>query len=200
MPKAFSENEKRYIRQRLMEEARICLDQFGVRKTTVDELVKRANIPKGTFYLFYDSKELLFFDVFSAFHDEIHSRLLSEIAVANDKMSPAKLTHIILGLYRTLGDSFMLSFLTNGEMERLIRKLPPEVAQSHAEEDDIIVDKLLFLVPNMKADKSRVFSAALRGVFLSMLYKQEIGEDVFDEALEMLIHGVVMQMFEGEEG
>jgi len=91
----------------------------------------------------------------------------------------------------------MLSFLTNGEMERLIRKLSPEVAQAHVEEDDMIVEQLL-LVPNMKADKSKVFSAALRGIFLSMLHKQEIGEDVFDETLEMLIHGVVMKMFEGE--
>jgi hypothetical protein len=139
----------------------------------------------------------LFFDVFSAFHDEIYSQLLSEIAAANDKMTSAKLTQIILGFYKMLGDSFMLSFLTNGEMERLIRKLSPEVAQAHVEEDDMIVEQLL-LVPNMKADKSKVFSAALRGIFLSMLHKQEIGEDVFDETLEMLIHGVVMQMFEGE--
>ncbi|MFR5759913.1 MAG: TetR/AcrR family transcriptional regulator [Bacteroides cellulosilyticus] len=31
-----------------------------VRKTSVDELVKYANISKGAFYLFYTSKELLF--------------------------------------------------------------------------------------------------------------------------------------------
>ncbi|WP_286081321.1 TetR/AcrR family transcriptional regulator [Parablautia intestinalis] len=31
--------------------------------TTVDEIVKRVNIPKGTFYLFYKSKELLLFEV-----------------------------------------------------------------------------------------------------------------------------------------
>ena len=35
----------------------------GVKKTTVDELVKRTGIPKGTFYLFYPSKEMLLFDV-----------------------------------------------------------------------------------------------------------------------------------------
>lgn len=199
MPKAYSEKERTYIKQRLMEEARICLDQFGVRKTTVDELVKRVNIPKGTFYLFYESKELLFFDVFCAFHDEIHSQLLSEIGSANKRMTATRLTQIILGLYRTLEDSFILGFLTNGEMEMLLRKLPPDVAIFHAEQDDISVEQLLSLVPNMIAEKSRVFSAALRGIFLSMLHKHEIGEDIFDEALEMMINGVVLQMFEGEE-
>ncbi|MDY4210978.1 MAG: TetR/AcrR family transcriptional regulator [Treponema sp.] len=34
-----------------------------MKKTTVDELVKRTGIPKGTFYLFYPSKEILLFDI-----------------------------------------------------------------------------------------------------------------------------------------
>jgi hypothetical protein len=54
-------------------------------------------------------------------------------------------------------------------------------------------------VPNMKADKTRVLSAALRGIFLSMLHKHEISEDVFEKTLEMMIHGFVIQMFKGEE-
>lgn len=64
MPKSYSEQEREYIKTRLKEEAAKCLAQYGVRRTTVDEIVKRVNIPKGTFYLFYKSKELLLFDVF----------------------------------------------------------------------------------------------------------------------------------------
>ena len=61
MPKTFSDAERVHIKKRLMEEAEACLTQYGIRKTSVDELVKRVNIPKGTFYLFYPSKEMLFF-------------------------------------------------------------------------------------------------------------------------------------------
>lgn len=39
------------------------MQEKGVKKTTVDELVKREGIPKGTFYLFYPSKEMLLYDV-----------------------------------------------------------------------------------------------------------------------------------------
>ncbi len=35
------------------------MQEKGVKKTTVDELVKRVGIPKGTFYLFYPSKDCL---------------------------------------------------------------------------------------------------------------------------------------------
>jgi hypothetical protein len=42
--------------------------------------------------------------------------------------------------------------------------------------------------------------AALRGIFLAMLHKHEIGDEIFDEALKIMIHGVVMQMFGGNGG
>lgn len=197
MPKTYTDNERLYIKQRLREEAKQSLATMGVRKTTVDELVKRVNIPKGTFYLFYDSKELLFFDVFCAFHDEIQAKLITEIAGMKEDVNPEKLTKLIFGLYKMLEQSFMLKFMTDGEMEMLIRKLPPEVAEKHAQKDDLSIEQLVALVPNMKSANIRVFSAALRGIFLAMLHKHEIGNEFFDEALKIMIHGVVIQMFGG---
>ena len=197
MPKVFSENERIYIKQRLMKEARFCLDQFGMKKTTVDELVKRAGIPKGTFYLFYESKELLFFDVFCEFHHEIQAKLLRGVS-SIEEMNPMKLTMLIWELYKAVEESFLLKFITNGEMELLIRKLPPRVAREHATMDDLRVEQLLSMIPNVNPENIMVFSAALRGIFLSMLYKHEIGPEVFDDALKMMIHGVIIQMFEEE--
>lgn len=198
MPKTFSESEREYIKQRLKDEAKLCLTLYGVRKTTVDELVKRVKIPKGTFYLFYDSKELLFFDVLCAFHDEIHVKILSEIATAAGPMNSSQLTELFFRFYKMVEESFLLRLMTNGDLELLIRKLPPEVAVKHAENDDINVEQLMSLIPNMKLDDIPAFSAALRGVFLSMLHKHEIGEEIFDDALKILIRGVVIQMSEGE--
>jgi len=45
-------------------------------------------------------------------------------------------------------------------------------------------------------DNIEVYSAVMRGIFLSMLHKHEIGEEVFEDALRLMIRGVVMQMFE----
>ncbi len=199
MPKIFTDSEREYIKHRLIEEARLCLTQFGIRKTTVDELVNRVNIPKGTFYLFYKSKDLLFFDVLCTFHDELQRKLVSQISTLKENMNPQKLTELIFGIYKMVEESFMLKLLTNGEIELLIRKLPPEVAINHGKKDDLSVEELLSMIPNMKTSNIKVFSAALRGIFFSMLHKHEIGEDVFDDAIKMMIHGVVIQMFEGGE-
>lgn len=197
MPKTFSNDEREYIRKRLLEEAKACLSLYGVKKTTVDELVKRVKIPKGTFYLFYESKELLFFDLFCAMHDEYQEKLVAEISVLRNGVDSEQLTDIIFGLYKSLDGSFMLKLITSGEMELLFRKLPPAISKQHAEKDDFRVEELVSLVPNMKADHIRIYSAALRGIFVSLLHKQEVGDDVFDEALRVMIRGVVTQMYEG---
>lgn len=199
MPKKISEEERAYIKERLIEEARKCLIQYGVRKTTVDELVKRVDIPKGTFYLFYSSKELLLFDVLKEFHDEIQEQLLSQVNNVEESITPNQLTDIFFDLYRSVEASFLLPLMTNGEMEYLIRKLPKELASMHAIKDDLQVEQLVSLVPNMRAEKIKTFSAALRAIFLSMLHKHEIGDSVFEDALKIMIHGVVVQMFEEVE-
>ena len=71
MPKVYSNEERQNIKERLKCEANILMREKGVKKTTVDELVKRVDIPKGTFYLFYSSKEELFFEVSQNYHKKI---------------------------------------------------------------------------------------------------------------------------------
>lgn len=197
MPKTFSDNERVYIKTKLMNEAQKCLALYGIRKTTVDELVKRVNIPKGTFYLFYESKERLIFDVILKFNDEIQKKMVAEVSALKNDMDREKLTDIIFGLYKALDDSFMPKLIANGELEFYMRKLPPELSQLHARKDDFRFDEMVSMIPNMKVENVKVISAAFRGIFLSLLHKQDVGEEVFDEALRVMIRGVVIQMFEG---
>ena len=196
MPKALTEKERAYVKKRLMEEAESCLLKFGVRKTTVDELVRRVHIPKGTFYLFYESKELLFYDVVLAFHEEIQEELMKRLGVLTEHVTPDTLADIIFEFYKKVESSFLYPLMMSGEIELLMQKIPQDMMEAHAHSDDMQVEQLVQLVPNIRADKIPHYSAALRAIFLSMLHKREVGEQVFEGALYILIRGVVMQMFE----
>jgi AcrR family transcriptional regulator len=199
MPKAFSDSEREYIQKRLMEEAQICLAQFGMRKTTVDELVKRVHIPKGTFYLFYASKELLFFDVFCSLHNDLQTTLLLWIDELKDNINADTFTDLIFRLYKQVDATFLYAFIANGDLDLLVRKLPPEVAAAHAKEDDFNMEHLLSLLPVVQTEGNiKIFSAVLRAIFCTMLHKREIGEDVFDEAIHVMLRGAVLQLFEEE--
>ncbi len=196
MPKTFTENEREYISERLMSEAQKCLALYGIRKTTVDELVRRVNIPKGTFYLFYESKDRLLFDVILRFNDAVQVDLIKEVSSLSGGMNADELTDLIFGFYQRLDDSFIPKLIRDGELEFFMRTLPPELSKLHAEHDASGVRELLSKIPGMQPQRAEVFSAALRSIFLSLLHKSEIGEDIYDDTLRVLIRGVVLQMME----
>ena len=196
MPKRYSEEERAYIRKRLKEEAVSCMGQFGIRRTTVDEIVKRVNIPKGTFYLFYKSKELLLFDVIQEQHERINQKLYQEISrFSHEPLSVEKLTDVIFEFYKMTEEMPMFQLMDSQEIELLVRKLPREVVEAHLQDDTDSIQKLFSFLPVKKEVDIKVVSAAFHAIYYATLHKDEIGEDGYDEALRMLIQGLIVQVF-----
>ena len=54
-----------------LKEARHCAVALGMKKTSVEQLTKAVGIAKGSFYKFYESKEVLFFAVLESIHSEL---------------------------------------------------------------------------------------------------------------------------------
>lgn len=195
MPKSFSEQEREYIRQRLKEEAVKCLAQYGVRHTTVDEIVKRVNIPKGTFYLFYKSKELLLFEVIQEQQKNISRELYQAFCdIADTELSAEKLTDMIFKFYKKIEKMLVLKLLDAGEIEVLARKLPREIVDKHLQDDTDMIEKMLALFHVKKDVDIKVISAAFHAIYYATLHKEEIGEEQYDKALRVLIYGIVMQI------
>ncbi len=194
VPKSYSEQEKEYIRKRLKEEAAKCLAKYGVRRTTVDEIVKRANIPKGTFYLFYKSKELLLFDVIQEQQENVNRELYQSISgIADTEFSAEKLTDVIFGFFKMTEKMLILKMLDVNEVELLARKLPREIVEEHFQDDTDTIEKIFALLPVKKEVDIKVVSAAFHAVYFATLHKAEIGEEEYDEALRILIYGIVTQ-------
>lgn len=195
MPKSYTDQEREYIRKRLKEEAAACMGQFGIRRTTVDEIVKRVNIPKGTFYLFYKSKELLLFDVIQEQHEQVNQKLYSALSgLTAEELSAEKITDVIFQFYKLTEEMPIFRLMDSEEIELLVRKLPQEVVQAHLEDDTDTIEKLFELLPVKKDVDLKVMSAAFHAIYYATLHKQEIGEAQYEQTLRMLIRGIVMQI------
>ena len=73
------------IRERLLAAGRELFARYGLRKTTVEELARAAGIAKGTFYLFFPSKEALYAEVLlSVIPDMVKSLLERSFGVTDD--------------------------------------------------------------------------------------------------------------------
>jgi len=194
LPKTYSDDERIYIKRRLKEEAAYLLSTFGIRRTTVDELVERVKIPKGTFYLFYESKELLLFEVLMDQHEIIEQQMMEEIEALHGHITSDQLTDIIFNFFKATDETGMLRLITTGEIELLYRKLPQEIMQSHFIQDSSMIKNIMeFLQPSPDLNTDH-FAAAFRNLFITMVYKREMGEEYFDEALKLTIKGLVLQI------
>lgn len=196
MSKAFSEEEKQKIKQNLIDCAEELITRQGVQKTTVDEVVEACHIAKGSFYAFYKTKELLFWDVILRWHEDLENSMLNAMQTIA-KITEENLTEFIFQAYMMCFNCGLANVLANGDIEYLIRKLPSEVVGEHIAHDDERLIKLLMQLPQFKTLDADLFSSAFRGIFLMLPYKKEIGPR-FEDVLKLCIRGVVSQMFNKE--
>jgi len=196
MAKGFNEREKEVIRKKLMDAAEMCWSKYGLKKTSVDELVGMVNISKGSFYLFYPSKEHLFMDVF----DRIDARSKAELFnILQNTQGGNKevITTVIKQMLKEVQKTPWILNMHNGDLELLLRKLPPERVEKHLKSDDgAAVELFKLLGMDISADH-KVISGVFRSVFLMLLHKQEIGEEIFNDVVAYLVDAIVLKLFEG---
>ena len=193
MATAFTAEEKEVIRKKLHKVAKECLQRYGVKKTTVDQMAAMVDISKGSFYNFYSSKEMLFFKVLEEYQIDVMNCLTEQLGM-EVKIDTNRLVQLLYDFYQDFRYSFMYTIFKNHEMELLIRKLPKEVITNHHLIDDRMVKKIVSRI-NIKENVSvEIVSALFRTIAMTILHIEEIGEEQFDTTLKLVIQGIVEQI------
>jgi len=199
MATAFTNEEKEVIRKKLHKAAKDCLQRYGVRKTTVDQMVAMSDISKGSFYSFYSSKEMLFFRVLEEYQIDIMNRLEEQLEQEN-QINANQFVQLLYDFYQDFRYSFVFTIFKNHEMELLIRKLSKEVITTHHLLDDRMAEKIVSRINIRETVSVDIVSALFRTIAMSILHIEEIGEKQFDTILKLLIQGIVGQIIEEDNG
>jgi Transcriptional regulator len=168
MPRPWSEKEKEIIKKTLLVEARRLFEKYGLQKTTVDEIVRAANISKGSFYIFYQSKEELYFDVLEEVEHEFKDKMFKKAfkPSMNRRESFKSFLNQMIELLITMP---LYKEITSSNYELLLRKLPEETLEKHMQRDQEDVSKFF----NYWMDQGwmrKVDMDALNGLFLSLIH------------------------------
>ena len=193
MATAFTTEEKEVIRKKLHKVAKECLQRYGVKKTTVDQMAAMADISKGSFYNFYSSKEMLFFAVLEEYQIDVMNRLTEQLDM-EVKIDTNRLVQLLYDFYQDFRYSFMYTIFKNHEMELLIRKLPKEAITNHHLIDDRMVKKIVSRINIRENVSVEIVSALFRTIAMTILHIEEIGEEQFDTTLKLVIQGIVEQI------
>jgi len=134
MPRANTSEERRVIRERLIQTGRDRFTVAGLTKTSLSELTKGAGIGKGSFYSFFDCKEALFLAIVESEETEFRRRLLADIEDANDGRR-AVVILLMAAVQRLDRHPFMRLLLDVDTLRGLTLRIDPARIRDHRSED-----------------------------------------------------------------
>ena len=191
---AFTDYETEQLHKALLKETRRCAVTLGMKKTSVDQLTKAVGIAQGSFYKFYESKEMLFFAVLEGIHSELYGvadRALSENAGLPAAERAAK---AVLAVCKRLSDTGDMVFIEN-DAKLLLQRLPEDVKNVHYHDGETHIRQLLENHDLMPKCGVSLAAATVRGLILTVSHKEQIGE-LYQQVLETLVHGACRELFE----
>lgn len=189
MPRGFSQQEKEAIRSQLLEQGRRFLTTYGLKKTSVEELTTAVGISKGAFYLFFPSKEELFFTIFEQWEAEYQAELLRSASGASGTPRE-RLERFFQQAFTTWRTSPLFQHFGRDEFAYLARALPPERLEAAQNADERFAERLLavwrergIVVPYTPQE----FTGLMRALFFVSLHADDIGA-VYPATIATLIN------------
>lgn len=189
MPRSFNKEESQKIRETLIKEGKILFTTLGLKKTSIDDLIKAAGIAKGSFYKFFPSKEVLYMEIIEKEETELRARLHREY-LDGKSLNTEKIKSFFMSFISYMDEEpLFLKMFSDNALEQLILKLPAEKLQAHMSNDEDWSAAVIRgwqesgYLPEMRVD---VFAALMRGIFILFTQKKIIGEDCFRESLDFL--------------
>jgi AcrR family transcriptional regulator len=171
MPKAFTEQERQGVIERLLAEGYRLFVTYGIRKTSVEELASAAGISKGAFYLFYESKEALFMDVMEQ-TEQAYRREIMALIGEPGRTPRARLLNIFRKAFGGIKTMPLLQLFSHGDLEYLALRVPPEKIQEHMFSDTKFLDELTVRCREVGIDivapPEKVMGLLYTGVFASL--------------------------------
>ena len=194
MPKKYTDEERENIRKDLRKAGEDCLRRYGVRRTTVDELVHLADIPKGTFYLFYPHKEALFLDMIQSFQDDVDTLYPALLAELDENHIVTSLTDVFSRILMMFYERGLYRFLDNAELDVVLRKYGDDRKTDLMKRLDTTLHELFSYFSIEDENDINAFRSGYEALLYLLLSYDRLHEK--EKALRFLIRGLVLQMVE----
>ena len=139
------------IRDEILKEAQKLFQQYGVKKTTMEDIAKAMGKGKSTLYYYYCSKEEIFDAVILKEMGEVFSRVKQ--AVEKETSAEDKLKAFTLTKIKAVQKRANLYKIVKGEMQENMRCIKHLHTEYDTQEINLVKDILMFGVSNGEFSK-----------------------------------------------
>ena len=169
-------NKDDTIREEIMEHAQILFRQFGLKKTTMEDIAKSMGKGKSTLYYYFCSKE----EIFDAVILKEMGEVFADVSIAVTKACTAeeKLKAFTLTKIKSVQKKANLYKIVSGEMQDSIRCIKTLSSEYHLREIKLVKSILQFGVAN--------------GEFTELIIKEL---DVLPAVMVSSLHGIERDLF-----
>jgi AcrR family transcriptional regulator len=185
----FTPIEKETIKEQLLHVAKQMFTTKGVKKTSLDDLTSAVGIAKSSFYVFFESKEVLYLELLDQEGPGMEERVWK--AVHQKSSIRDKIKTYLHEMTRELdGNPLMKRLQTHPEeLQSVARKVTPEFLQKKTERN--VFPLLDFLSKHQKTgeiiqEDPSVLLSMLRAAMTINRHKEDIGIDVYPKVQEMM--------------
>ncbi|WP_338749248.1 TetR/AcrR family transcriptional regulator [Bacillus sp. FJAT-52991] len=189
MPK-FTEEEKEKIYRSLLEQGRHLFSTLGLKKTSIGDLTKAVGIAQGSYYLFFQSKEELYFAVLEQEEEAIRTYLVEKY-FSTGTFNKEQFREFLRESFAIMEENpFIQQLHQDGLLETLFRKIPADKLEQH------FADDAAFLLPIIQDAQAKgvivqkdpeTIISLIRSIVLLSLQKEKIGTDHYEDTIQLLI-------------
>ncbi len=202
MPKAFSEIERERIRMRLFEAGKRLINTMGIRRFVVDDLVREVGISKGSFYLFFPSREEFILSVFEAWETEYRSALIRNVTEGTGT-ARERLERFFRGAFEILEREPGLARLGARDIQTLMERLPPERLAAHQAADGTVIQETLrrWIADGLlAADAAEAFRGVFVAIFSIAMHREDFPDGGYGPAVRLIAEALALRFAPVETG
>lgn len=190
MPR-FSESEKVFIHNKLLEKGEQLFVQHGIKKVTIADLTNAAGIAAGSFYSFYESKENLLAEIVIRKQDTVYANIRKVLSNQKDLL-PKELTGVIINrLFHDFCAEPILTMIDADSWSRLSRKISPELLDKHLEQDIQMVELITQLGVNLRYSYKQTVDVLQ---ILLVTVKNILNNPDYSSSIDIIIKGTINQL------
>lgn len=196
MPK-FTETEKEKIKLEIMDIAHQCFIAKGLKNTSIEEITSAVSIAKSSFYVFFESKEMLYLKLLEHEGQEIEKKVWPKVEKAKDVPSAIKFYLHAMAL-ELESNVLTQRLITNLEEYNLVAR---KVDQKYTATNTLrsIVPLMEFIkknkeLENLINEEVEVIAGVIRATLAMVIHKRDASEETYPKIQEILFNAVANEL------
>lgn len=192
MPR-FEEQEKIRIKQCLLEEGERLFAAYGLKRVTIDDIVKAVNIAKASFYKFYIGKEYLFLDIAQRAQAKIFEALKNVLSESKAHLDSERVKEVFFYMSELVKKYPLLTAIDKEAVEIIARKVSPQRLEEYSRQGFDAVKVMEEQGIRFKYD-TQVVSRLFESLYQSWIALQEQPAKVREQVINIMLDGIIQQI------